>query len=144
MDYYYFCFRSKKHQFHKASTTADKIELSQRSNAIDNPTYVAIEGIMDEDVHAKIQDGEGIKMETKEATTVEPVTKVDKNTQDSTNSKEEGVSDSAVNGMSENEPAPNNINDTEGMTHTGIVHCNLCAQGMDIPFNSIMCGWSLF
>ena len=93
------------------------MELSQRSNAIDNPTYVAIEGIMDEDVHAKIQDGEGIKTETQGATTVEPVTKVDEDTQDSTNSKDEGVSDSAVNGMSEDEPAPN-INVTEGMTHT--------------------------
>ena len=113
----FFCFRSKRHQFHKASTTADKMELSQRSNAIDNPTYVAIEGIMDEDVHAKIQDGEGIKTETQGATTVEPVTKVDEDTQDSTNSKDEGVSDSAVNGMSEDEPAPN-INVTEGMTHT--------------------------
>ena len=36
-------------------------------------------------------------------------------TQDSTNSKDEGISNSAVNGMSEDEPVPS-INATEGMT----------------------------
>ena len=66
---------------------------------------------MDEDVHAKIQDSEGIKTGTQGATTMEPT----EDTQDSTNSKDEGISNSAVNGMSEDEPVPS-INATEGMT----------------------------
>ena len=88
---------------------------------------------MDEDVHTKIQDGEGIKTETQGATTVEPVTEVNEDTQDSTNNKDEGVSDSAVNGMSEDEPAPNNINVTEGMTHTLYVAINFVCTGHGYP-----------
>ena len=63
MDYYYFCFRSKKHQFHKASTTVDNTELNQCDSAIANPHYVTIKDTVDEDVYTEIQDGDRIKTE---------------------------------------------------------------------------------
>ena len=54
------CFRSKKHEFIKSPHTTNintTLELGQRNcyNALANPTYATIEGILDEDVQAKIQ-----------------------------------------------------------------------------------------
>jgi hypothetical protein len=72
-----------------------------------NPSYANIEGLLDEDVHAKIQDGEEKKTGTQGSATMEPATEGDEDTQkESTDNKDEDIADSAVNNMNEYEFVP--------------------------------------
>jgi hypothetical protein len=117
--HYDVCFRSKKHQLHKSSAVADNtyVELNQCNiDAIANPNYANIEGLLDEDVHAKIQDDEGIKTGTQGSATMEAATEEDEDTvtqKESTDNKDEDIADSAVNNMNESEFVPV-INTAEG------------------------------
>ena len=100
-------FRSKKHEFIKSPHTTNintTLELGQRNcyNALANPTYAKIEGILDEDVQAKIQAdsqkerGEVIKKGTQGGT--ETMGQPEAATAATVIIGDEDTSDSAVNG----------------------------------------------
>jgi hypothetical protein len=75
-----------------------------------------IEGLLDEDVHANIQNDEGIKTATQGSATMEAATEGDEDTvtqKESTDKKDEDIADSAVNNMNESEFVPV-INTAEG------------------------------